>query len=376
MSAPKSLAHTVYSSPPVAANLADIEKTLAGLWDSVSPSAGAVGGQTLTRACMSNLVVYCDSQADANTVLEYLPRIVEVHPARILFLVGETSEAEDLTAFVSVHYRSVSEGWQLCAEQVTVYCHKSAAKRLPSIPRALCIGNLPIALWWVSNQPPPLAGEIFHNLAAGADQVIFDSIGWRDPAQGIQAVARWIAGNEEQVIYNLAWRRLKAWRKLMSESLAPEVTPGALHNVKRLEIEHGPHALPVAWMLVGWLAVRLKWRPVSAKVISQSAITWRFEREDGRVDVLIRRRDEGEARVYQLLWHWAGNGDCTVTFSRLGERTLGVKSVAAHVAETVIAMPDVGHAELVAQQLAHRFHDELFEDVLALSDQMVGVLGK
>lgn len=374
MTAAKSMSHNVHSSPPAPANLADIEKTLAGLWDSLSPSA--IGGQTLTRACMSNLVVYCDSQGDADTVLEYLPRIIEIHPARILFLVGETVDKEDLTAYVSVHYRSVSEGWQLCAEQVTVYCQKSAAKRLPSIPRALCIGNLPITLWWVSSQPPPLAGEIFYNLAASADQVIFDSIGWRDPAKGIQAVAHWIAGNEDQVIYNLAWRRLKAWRKLMSESLDPAVTPGALHTVKRLEIEHGPHALPVAWMLVGWLAVRLEWQPLSAKVISQSAITWRFEREGSWVDVLIRRRDEGEARIYQLLWHWAGNDECTVAFSQLGERTLGVRRVAAHVAETVVAMPEVGHAELVAQQMAHRFHDELFEDVLALSNQMVGVLGK
>lgn len=374
MAAAMTTSGTVHSSPPIPANLGEMEKEMADLWATLTREA--MEGRSLTRACMSNLVIYCDSQSEAETIVEELPKIIETHPARVLLLIGEAEDKDDLTAYISVHYRPVSDGWQLCAEQVTVYCHENAAKRLPSIPRALCIGNLPITLWWVSSKPPPLAGEIFYNLAASVDQVIFDSIGWRNPAKGVQAVAHWIAGNRKQVIYNLAWRRLKAWRKLVSEALAPALVPGALYTVERLEVEHGPHALPVAWLLLGWLATGLNWQPVGGRVISQASVTWRFENAGRRIDVLVKRRSEGNPWIYQLLWHWAGNDTNTVIFSQLSERTLGVKSKTAQVADTVIAMPEIGQAELVAQQLAHRFHDELFEHALELSNQMAGVLLK
>lgn len=372
MSMSKALSQDVYSSPLRRVSLTDVEKELANLWDGLSRETN--GGQTLTRACMSTLVIYCDTRIEANTILDELPEIVNAHPARVLLLVGESEENEDLTAYISVHYCQVSEGWQLCAEQVTVYCRASAVRRLPSIPRFLCIGNLPITLWWVSSQPPPLAGELFYNQAANANQVIFDSIGWREPAKGVQAVAHWIAGNHEHIIYSLAWRRLKMWRKLISDVLDPAVTPNALDTVNRLEIEHGPHALPVAWLLVGWLAVRLNWRPVSGKVVSPSATNWRFEGGGKRIDVLVKRLDEGDARLYQMLWRWGGKHSDALLFSQLSERTLGVRKASSQVTETVIAMPDIGHAQLVARQMAHRFHDELFEQVQDVSSQMASVL--
>lgn len=379
MNAPKSAFQQVHSTPPVPVHLPDIEKEMGRLWNLLSRDVAK--GQTLTRACMSNLVIYCDTQAEAATVLEDLPKVLAVHPARVLLLIAELDEGEsELKAYVSVHYCPVSEGWQLCAEQVTVYCKQSAAKRLPSIPRALCVGDLPKTLWWASGQPPPVAGEIFHALAAGADQVIFDSIGWRDPVKGVLAVSHWIGGNQDQVIYNLAWRRLKAWRKLISEALAPSAVPGALHTVNRLEIQHGPHALPVAWLLVGWLASRLNWIPVSGSLLSEKAMTWRFECEGRHIDVLVKRRSQGSPWIYQLAWGWAEGEGGSVMFSQFSERKLGVKLGVkirtTPVADTVIAMPATGRACLVAAQMAYRFHDELFEEVQAVCNRMAAILLK
>ncbi len=375
MSAAKPVYHDIHCSSPVQVSLSDIEKELTGLWHSLNRDAA--GSQTLTRACMSNLVVYCDLRSEADAVLQDLPKILEVHPARVLLLIGETERTnDDLKAYLSIYYSPVSDGWQLCAEQVTVYCRQNAARRLPSIPRALCVGDLPTTLWWVSSQPPPLAGEIFYSLADNADQIIFDSIGWKNPVKGVLAVTQWIAGNDSHVIYNLAWRRLKAWRKLISEALDPVVAPDALATVSRLEIEHGPHALPVAWLLVGWLAARLKWQPVEGRLLSQSAMTWHFECGKDPIDVLVKRRDEGDAWIDQLLWSWSGNAGGTVMFYQLGERKLGVSGKGAPVAETVVAIPESDRARLVAAQMAHRFHDELFEDVLEVSNRMAAILLK
>jgi glucose-6-phosphate dehydrogenase assembly protein OpcA len=373
MSLTKLLYRDIHISSPLPVSLTDIEKELAGLWNSLSQEAPS--GYTLTRACMSNLVIYCETRKEADAVVNDLPKILEVHPARILLLIGEAESDEDeLKAYLSIYYSLLSGAVQLCAEQVTVFCRQNAARRLPSIPRALCMGDLPTALWWASSQPPPLAGDIFYNLAESADQVIFDSIGWKDPVKGVLAVAQWLAGNCNQVIYNLAWRRLKSWRKLISETLDPRVVPGALSTVSRLEIEHGPHALPVAWLLVGWLAARLGWQPVDGRLLSQTAMTWRFACGGNPIDVRVKRRDEGDAWIDQLSWSWRGDNGGTVVFSQLGERKLGVRSEAAHVAETVVAMPDLDHAGLLAAQMAHRFHDELFEDVLAVSNRMAAIL--
>lgn len=86
-----------------------------------------------------------------------------------------------------------------------------------------------------------------------SDQVIYDSIGWTNPTQGMQAMSRWVAAEcSEHVIFNLAWRCLKPWCRLLSEVLDPAVHAGALERVSQVTIEHGPHALAIALLLLGW----------------------------------------------------------------------------------------------------------------------------
>ena len=48
---------------------------------------------------------------------------------------------------------------------------------------AVLIGDLPTNLWWTAATPPPLAGHLLYDLAENAQQIIFDSIGWTEPAR-------------------------------------------------------------------------------------------------------------------------------------------------------------------------------------------------
>ena len=84
------------------------------------------------------------------------------------------------------------------------------------------------------------------------------------------------------MIFNLAWRRLKPWRRILSQSLAPTVLPGALQRIDAIELHHGPHALPLAWLLLGWLASRLDWRPKKGVAKSGNQLIWQFESPAGR----------------------------------------------------------------------------------------------
>jgi glucose-6-phosphate dehydrogenase assembly protein OpcA len=174
---------------PVPVALPDIERELAHQLKAVQAPQEA----PVRRACMSNLVIYCDRKDLAERITTQMPAIVAVHPARVLLLVGDAGEeASDVTATVSVRTRKVGAGRTLCSEQITLHGCGPAIHRLPYVVRGLLIGDLPANLWWAAPQPPPLAGPLLYDLAEHAQQVVYDSLGWLEPAVGVTATAAWI----------------------------------------------------------------------------------------------------------------------------------------------------------------------------------------
>ena len=55
----------------------------------------------------------------------------------------------------------------------------------------------------------------------------------------------------------MCWRRLKGWRRILSQGFDPAFAPGVLQSLGSLTLQHGPHALTQCWLIVGWLARRL-----------------------------------------------------------------------------------------------------------------------
>ena len=181
-----------------------------------------------TRACMSNLLIWCATQEQARGLPIEIGEIVEKHPSRVLLLVGEPEyENAGLSASVSAVCHPASAGRQICSEHVTLSAPTPSANRLPSIARPLLIGDLPTALWWAAPEPPTAAGALFDDLAGMADHVIYDSAGWLDPVRGVVSVASWEMGLEtRRVVSDLAWRRGKPWRRLVSQTLDPLIAAG------------------------------------------------------------------------------------------------------------------------------------------------------
>jgi glucose-6-phosphate dehydrogenase assembly protein OpcA len=356
-------------------DVAAVERELGRLWS--DGGANGIDEDPVTRACMSNLVVYCGDPREAGPLPEEIAHITERHPSRVLLLVGNAGAQQmDLEAHVSAVCYLAGGGRQICSEHVTISAQGEAARRLPSTARSLLIGDLPTALWWTPAEPPPRGADVFSELSEMAGHVIYDSEGWPDPVQGVIAVADWAAADRsETILSDLAWRRLKPWRRLVGQTLDPALAPGALESIDEVVVVHGPHALPKVWLLIGWLARRLGWQPIAAKIEPGVELAWGFESKRGRVRVRVRRLAEGDSSIRRVEISWSGpRGREGATFVREGEGFVAVSREGSPETQRVLARGDLSRAALVARQLPKLFRDPLFRETLEISRTMAEAL--
>lgn len=360
--------------PTTSVKVADVELHLEQLWAQFMTEVSQ--GQAVMRACMSNLIVYCDTMDEGNAVDSEIAAIVDVHPARVLVLKGDGLAGDyPLEAGVTMYYDTLTDGWQVCAERIDVVSSIPGRTRLPSVVRSMLIGDLPTTLWWTSRKPPLESGGLFFQLSELANQIIYDNVGWTQPAKHVAEMTRWIAGQQDaKVFFNLAWRRIANWRKLISQVLDPMVADDALLTCRLIEIEHGPHALPMTWLLVGWLACQLDWTPTDGKRFSGSELIWRFTKDQREIQVIARRLSEGEPLIYRMQVNWGRpEKPGKVCFQRLDNERVGIISGHEPEASRTLIADTPPRAWLVSAQLAHRSRDKLFENALKVSNRMTAV---
>jgi glucose-6-phosphate dehydrogenase assembly protein OpcA len=362
----------VRSHGPRAVELAAVERELAQRWRQVSETE-----IPLTRACMSNLIVVCRTAGDSSTVVNEIPATVSRHPARVFLLLADARAGTPrLGAYVTTHARMLDGRQQVVSEQVTIEATGAAIRRLPSAVRGLLVGDLPTTLWWAAPEAPPLAGELFTELADLSDQVIYDSLGWPDPPRFMVATANWATGDRlRQVVSDLAWRRMKLWRRLLAQAHDPTIAPGTLETIREVALEHGPHAMTQAWLLTSWLALRLRWRPVGGRVTGGTEAAWQFLAQHGPVQLTIRRLAEGGAEIQKVrIMSGACGRSTTISCADVGAGRLVMTSDAAPgVVRTLSTLPQ-SRADLVARQLPDLARDALFRGCLALGRTMAQAL--
>ncbi|MDD5265528.1 MAG: glucose-6-phosphate dehydrogenase assembly protein OpcA [Methylococcales bacterium] len=365
------------NTQPKRVSIAGIDVALRMLWSEFHQDVS--GGHTVMRACMSNLIIYCDTKEEADLISQEIPAIVDIHPARVLLLISNCKPGKgSIESQVSIYYTEFNEGWQVCAERIDAIAAPEAVDRLPSMARSHLIGDLPTTLWWASRLPPPDAGEIFFQLAELANQIIYDNMGWANPAKGVASMTRWVAAQQDsQVVHNLAWRRIANWRKLISQVLDPQTAPDALNSLNLIEIEHGPHALAMSWVLVGWLASRLQWKAIDGKQLSDSELVWRFQSHKREIKIIAKRLPAGEPLFYQLLFDWSqADRPGRLCFERLDRDRIGIVESLSTVPSRVFSAHIPSRATLISAQLAHRTREKIFEDALKASNAMSAVFQK
>jgi glucose-6-phosphate dehydrogenase assembly protein OpcA len=322
---------------------------------------------------MSNLVIFCHGRESAQALAARVPAVVSAHPARVLLLVGEpASDGPEVTAQVLVRVRRDGGHQLACAEEVTLFAAGAAASRLPFAVRSLLIGDLPTNLWWASPQPPPLAGPLLYDLSEQAQQIIYDSIGWPEPARGVAATATWLeqveGGGAWRVASDLNWRRLKFWRRLLRQALDPASAPGAAESISEVTIEHGPHAVIQAWEIVSWMASCFEWSVEVGRVEPGHEIAWRFAAAQGDVRVRVRRLEEGPPAVarVRIACRLDGKAGALNLFAEGGHRLVGALE-GTDAAPRTVTVPPQSDAELIARQLSDRERDPVFRESMAVA---------
>jgi glucose-6-phosphate dehydrogenase assembly protein OpcA len=328
------------------------------------------------RAGLSNLVIYCNSKPLAEQVEAEVPAIVAIHPARVILLVHEP-DGDDATVTATVHTRlhKLGKGHRAFSEQITLHASGRAADHLPYAVRTLVIGDLPTNLWWAAPQPPAMAGALLYDLSEHADQVLYDSYGWPEPARGMMTTASWLEkfergpGQGYRVASDLTWRRSKTWRRVIGQALDPSVAPGALESVQELEVEHGPHSVMSAWGLVSWMALCLGWTVTGARVQPGVELDWRFDSPAGVRHVRVRRLADAPrgVRSLRICCHLAGYPGAILVRPEAGDRRLAVVIEGADAAPRTISVNDPPLAELVARQLSDRERDPIFRKSMAVA---------
>jgi glucose-6-phosphate dehydrogenase assembly protein OpcA len=358
----------VVATGPEVVSVAAVERYFARPWQ--LPAVADI--ERPSRALMGNLVIVCRTDEAAAEIASELPVVVAQYPARVLLLVADAAgEGTTLGASVTIYRRARGGVEHICGESVTLHAAGDhLIDRLASVVRALLLGDLPVTLWWATAEAPPLAGELFTQLAALADQVVYDSYAWPDPLRQLIVTATRIASGRVATA-DLAWRRPKLWRRIIAQSLDPVVAPGALDAIEEIHLDHGPHALTQAWLLVGWLALRLGWTTRGGKVLPGPEVSWSFQSAHGTPRVEIRRLADRDADLHEIrIVTRVNTRRVTLRFTRQGPGRISMLADGLSDRMLWVTGPVPSRGELVARQLPDLERDRLFESSVALARTM------
>ncbi len=331
-------------------------------------------------ARMANLVIFCRGSQARTEVNSQLNEILTYHPARVLLLVGDPEgKRTDLETSITIRPIRVGRDRFAFAEQITLEADGDLIDRLPFAVRALIIGDLPTNLYWQASTPPALAGPLLFELAEGFEQIVYDSLGWAEPDRAVAATARWIeqverigTGSEWRVVSDLNWRRLKYWRRILVQSLAPASAPGVADSASEILVEHGHHAVVQAWELASWLTLRLGWKVLAGRVQPGAEMSWRCTRPNDREGkVRLHRLESGPPEVRRV-WIACKLGDINgaINIGLESDVRLAVTLEGVGAAPRTITVPPARVAEMVGKQLSDRERSPAFRDSMVVAQTM------
>jgi glucose-6-phosphate dehydrogenase assembly protein OpcA len=193
----------------------------------------------------------------------------------------------------------------------------------------------------------------------------------------VVATAGWLdsmereRGNRWRVASDINWRRLKYWRRILSEALAEASAPGAASSITRVTVEHGPHAVVQGYLLIAWLSQRLGWTVKSGKVSGGTDTVWRFGAKQGEVNVNVKRLPEGEALIQRFrIANTVDGTPVTMNFQPEKGGRLSIALEGTSAAPRTLAMPPMSAAELIGRQLSDREKDPVFHESMKVAQQL------
>jgi len=243
-----------------------IERQLRELWQLAAESEKDPSRRQITRACLFNLVVYCETDADRDHAAEVISALTSRHPCRAIVLLAKADRAQsELGASITAHCHLAGAGQkQVCCEQISIHASGESVEHLAAAVLPLLESDLPVVLWWngVFLDRP----ERFRRLSAVSDHVLFDTSAWPEPEKRLNSLARVVVEAPHVRLADLSWTRLGLWRRLTAECFDEPHCREALAHIRRVEVTHGrgPGARLRALLCASWVASQLGWPPPDA----------------------------------------------------------------------------------------------------------------
>lgn len=233
-------------TPAQATEWRKIHEGMRKLWRMSLPEEA---GFDVARSLTINFLGVADA-ADVQSLRDATDRLQRRSPARaFLIVLDETVQpgGAELAAVTRCH----GSTRDIVLEEISLRLPSAAFGQLPGLIRPLLMNDLPNHLYWARSWPDPAAS--FDALATLCDHVVVDSRRFARPSTDLPAVAARRA--QGQRITDLAWLRLRPWRRALAEAFEQvRWTPGTATTVT---IRHGRQALGAATLLGDWLRERL-----------------------------------------------------------------------------------------------------------------------
>ncbi|MGB7442308.1 MAG: glucose-6-phosphate dehydrogenase assembly protein OpcA [Coleofasciculaceae cyanobacterium] len=307
--------------------------------------------------------------------------IAASNPCRIIALCPVAGEDKGVTAQVSAScpIQKQSQSTLVCCEYITLSGTASALERIGGLISELIIGELPKFIWW-KGTPDPDYG-LFQRLSGLSNSVIIDSSAFRKTETDLLRIRS--LTDQGTPVADLNWRRLAPWQELTAEAFDAPERRASLKEVDKVTIDYEKGNLSQALMFLGWLASRLKWKPVS------------YEKESGdyeirRIKLTSEDQRTIEAELAGIPVADVGEIPGDLISLRLGSTNMDADCCTVLCSETTGCMRMEAHGGaqacriqqvsplfdqktefLLSQQLQRWGREMLYEESLAVTNQML-----
>jgi len=353
---------TFAAGKETAVDVAEIERQLHALWELAAESHEDSSQRQITRACLFNFIVFCETDADVAHATETISLLTSRHPCRAIVLLARADEPHaELTASISAHCHLAGGGRkQVCCEQISIRASGERTGQLASAVLPLLESDLPTVLWWQGNfMARPTS---FPRLIAVADRLIYDTSTWESPELFLGALSRVAVDQPRCRFADLSWTRLEFWRKLTAECFDESPCRSMLNRIRSVEIAVGsqPGGRLRALLYGGWLGAQLRWTP-----------------QDAATKIRVSGRKETDAATAGLLSVELKTDEATVDIRKnCGELTASAQVTMARVCglPRKRAFWPTDDASLLSQELDRSAPDAVYPWALAMAAALVTLL--
>jgi glucose-6-phosphate dehydrogenase assembly protein OpcA len=262
----------------------NLDRELIQVWKSTTSGGENEGKVSVTLMRAMNLVVYVETDDQAERATDAVRRVVGRHPCRTIMVVNHSGGSvgavvstpdmgtnSDLEATLSAHCEIAdANGKHVCCEQVTISANSpEALTRVSNLALNLLITDLSVFLWWSAGAP--FNNTVLSHLEDSIDRLIVDSQTFPDPVAGLLAMARAAdpaARLNDTVRYaptDFNWQRMGGWREATAAVFDAPDWNTSLWRIGSIEVQYAAPAdggvpNPVqGFLYAAWLATRLNW---------------------------------------------------------------------------------------------------------------------